>query len=253
MEEFSLGGLGAVVAGGTRGLGRGIAEGFLRAGAKVCVAGRDEERAKGAAAELSSVGRAVGLRCDVRNPGELDELFARAREALGVLDVLVNSAGVNLRKPAVDYTAEDWDYVVETNLKGTFFACTAFARRLISEGRAGSIINMASLASARSLPTNIPPYVASKGGVALLTKSLAGEWAPCGIRVNAIGPGYFLTEMTRPLLEDPDERGVFLSRIPMGRFGEPRDLVGAAVFLASRASAYVTGQVIYVDGGYLTR
>ena len=253
MEEFSLGGLSAVVTGGTRGLGKGIAEGLLRAGAKVCVAGRDEERAKAAATELSPLGKAVGLRCDVRKPDDLDRLFARARDAFGAVSVLVNSAGVNLRKPAVEYTAEDWDYIVETNLKGTFFACTAFAKPLISGGGKGSVINIASLASARSLPTNIPPYVASKGGVALLTRSLAGEWAPYGIRVNAIGPGYFLTEMTRPLLEDPEKRGVFLSRIPMGRFGEPRDLAGTAVFLASRASAYVTGQVIYVDGGYLTR
>ncbi len=253
MEEFTLDGVNAVVTGGTRGLGRGIAEGFLRAGARVCVAGRDEEKAKRAARELSPSGRAVGLHGDVRNADELRKLFARARDALGPLDVLVNSAGVNLRKPAVEYTPDDWDLVVDTNLKGTFFACTAFALGLIEEGRRGSIINMASLASDRSLPTNIPPYVASKGGVALLTKSLAGEWAPHGIRVNAIGPGYFLTEMTRPLLEEPARRDLFLSRIPMGRFGEPRDLVGAAVFLASRASEYVTGQVIYVDGGYLTR
>ena len=253
MEEFDLDGVNAVVTGGTRGLGRGIAEGLLRARAGVCVAGRDGEGAARVADELGALGRAVGLRCDVRNPGELDELFPRARDALGPLGVLVNSAGVNLRKPAVEYTPQDWDLVVDTNLKGTFFACAAFARMLLAEGREGSVVNMASLASARSLPTNIPPYVASKGGVALLTKSLAGEWAPHGIRVNAIGPGYFLTEMTRPLLEDPDKRGVFLSRIPTGRFGEPRDLVGTAVFLASRASAYVTGQVIYVDGGYLTR
>jgi NAD(P)-dependent dehydrogenase (short-subunit alcohol dehydrogenase family) len=253
MEEFRLDGANAVVTGGTRGLGRGIAEGLLRAGARVCVAGRDGERAAQAATELGEFGRAVGLRCDVRNPDELAELFSRAREELGPVEVLVNSAGVNLRKPAVEYTAEDWDYVVDTNLKGTFFACTAFARALLAEGRAGSIVNMASLASARSLPTNIPPYVASKGGVALLTKSLAGEWAPHGVRVNAVGPGYFLTDMTRPLLEDPERRDVLLSRIPMGRFGEPRDLVGTIVFLASRASSYVTGQVIYVDGGYLTR
>lgn len=253
MEEFDLDGINVVVTGGTRGLGRGIAEGLLRAGARVCVAGRDGERAKAVAREMSPLGEAAGLQCDVRDPGGLDDLFARARAALGPPGALVNSAGVNLRKPAVDYTPEDWDLVVDTNLKGTFFACSAFARALIGEGRGGAIVNIGSLASARSLPTNIPPYVASKGGVALLTKSLAGEWAPHGIRVNAIGPGYFLTEMTRPLLEDPEKRGVFLSRIPMGRFGEPRDLVGAAVFLVSRASAYVTGQVVYVDGGYLTR
>ncbi|MHC4247848.1 MAG: SDR family NAD(P)-dependent oxidoreductase [Planctomycetota bacterium] len=255
IDSFSLEGRAAVVTGGSRGLGRGIARGLHEAGARVLLVARHEKKLASAARSLDPEGEGTAVACpgDITKPEDVDRMFARAREAFGRVDILVNSAGVNLRKPAVEYTPEEWDYVVDTNLKAAFFLSTKAARLMIDAGRGGKILHVASLASAVGLPTNIPPYTASKGGLALLVKALAGEWAVAGICVNAIGPGYFATALTAPLLEKPELRDALLARIPMRRFGAPADLAGAAVFLCSSASDYVTGQVLYVDGGYLSR
>jgi NAD(P)-dependent dehydrogenase (short-subunit alcohol dehydrogenase family) len=255
LETFSLKDRGAVVTGGSRGLGLGIARALREAGARVLLVARHEAKLASAARALDPGGEGLAVACpgDVTRLDDIDNAIARAREEFGRLDILVNSAGVNLRKPAVEYTEEEWDRVVDTNLKAAFFLSTRAARVMMDAGRGGKIVHVASLASAVGLPTNIPPYTASKGGLALLVKALAGEWAVAGICVNAIGPGYFATKLTAPLLEKPEIREGLLSRIPMRRFGSPADLAGAAVFLCSAASDYVTGQVIYVDGGYLTR
>ncbi|MHC5056477.1 MAG: SDR family NAD(P)-dependent oxidoreductase [Planctomycetota bacterium] len=255
IDSYSLEGRGAVVTGGSRGLGRGIARGLHEAGARVLLVARHEKKLASAARSLDPEGEGTAVACpgDITNPEDVDRMFSRALEEFGRVDILVNSAGVNLRKPAVEYTPEDWDHVVDTNLKAAFFLSTKAARLMIDAGRGGKILHVASLASAVGLPTNIPPYTASKGGLALLVKALAGEWAVAGICVNAIGPGYFATALTAPLLEKPELREALLARIPMRRFGAPADLAGAAVFLCSSASDYVTGQVLYVDGGYLSR
>jgi NAD(P)-dependent dehydrogenase (short-subunit alcohol dehydrogenase family) len=255
LDNYSLEGRAAVVTGGSRGLGRGIARGLHEAGARVLLVARHENQLADTARSLDPEGKGSALICpaDVTIPEDIDRIFARADEEFGQLDILVNSAGVNLRKPAVEYTPEEWDHVVDTNLKAAFFLSTKAARIMMDASRSGKILHVASLASAVGLPTNIPPYTASKGGLALLVKALAGEWAVARICVNAIGPGYFATELTAPLLEKPEIRDALLARIPMRRFGAPADLAGAAVFLCSSASDYVTGQVLYVDGGYLTR
>jgi len=255
LESYSLEGQAAIVTGGSRGLGRGIARGLHEAGARVLLVARHESELASAARSLDPDGKGTAVACpgDVTKPEDVDRMFARAVEEFGDVDILVNSAGVNLRKPAVEYTPEDWDRVVDTNLKAAFFLSTKAARLMMDAGHGGKILHVASLASAVGLPTNVPPYTASKGGLALLVKALAGEWAVARVCVNAIGPGYFATELTAPLLEKPELRASLLSRIPMRRFGAPADLAGAAVFLCSSASDYVTGQVLYVDGGYLTR
>lgn len=255
LDSYSLEGAAAVVTGGSRGLGRGIARGLHEAGARVLLAARHEKQLADTARSLDPEGKGTAVICpaDVTTPEDIDRIFAKAQEEFGRLDILVNSAGVNLRKPAVEYTPEEWDRVVDTNLKAAFFLSTKAARIMMDASRGGKILHVASLASAVGLPTNIPPYTASKGGLALLVKALAGEWAVARICVNAVGPGYFATELTAPLLEKPEIRDSLLARIPMRRFGAPADLAGAAVFLCSSASDYVTGQVLYVDGGYLTR
>lgn len=255
IDSYSLAGRGAIVTGGSRGLGRGIARGLHEAGARVLLVARHEKELASAARSLDPDGEGTAVACpgDVTKPEDIDRMFARAAEEFGRVDILVNSAGVNLRKPAVEYTPEEWDYVVDTNLKAAFFLSTKAARVMMDASAGGKILHVASLASAVGLPTNVPPYTASKGGLALLVKALAGEWAVAGICVNAIGPGYFATELTAPLLEKPELRDALLARIPMRRFGAPADLAGAAVFLCSSASDYVTGQVLYVDGGYLSR
>jgi len=255
MDSFSLEGRIAVVTGGSRGLGRGIARGLREAGARLLLVARHEKDLSDAVQGLDPAGEGTALSCpaDVTKPGDIDRIFARAVEAFGRVDILVNAAGVNLRKPAVEYTPEDWDFVVDTNLKAAFFLSTKAARIMMDASTGGKILHIASLASAVGLPTNVPPYTASKGGLALLVKALAGEWAVARICVNAIGPGYFATKLTAPLLEKPEIRDGLLARIPMRRFGAPSDLAGAAVFLCSSASDYVTGQVLYVDGGYLSR
>ncbi len=249
-NPFDLSGKVAVVTGGGTGLGSGMAGGLAQAGALVVLAGRRQEVVDKAAAEIRKAGgKAHGLTVDVTRTRELPAFFEDIVKRYGALDILVNNAGTNRRNLCLEYTEDDWDTVLDLNLKAVFFCCQA-AARIMKERGGGKIINTASLASTAAAP-NQAAYAPSKGGVKMLTLHLALELAPYRINVNAIGPGWFRTPLNDDLFANQAwTRGV-TAMIPWGRTGTPEDLAGAAVFLASRASDYITGQVIYIDGGML--
>jgi NAD(P)-dependent dehydrogenase (short-subunit alcohol dehydrogenase family) len=240
----------AVVTGGGTGLGKGIAAGLAQAGARVVVAGRRQDVVEQTASDIRAAGgRAEGIALDVTRIKELPAFFESVTKRHGRLDILVNSAGTNRRASCLEYTEKDWDTVMDLNLKSLFFACQA-AARIMKEQGAGKIINVASLATAIT-SLNQSAYAPSKAGVKQVTMLLALELAPYRINVNAIGPGWFRTPLNDDLFQNEGwARGV-QSLIPWGRTGTPEELAGTAVFLASRASDYLTGQVIYVDGGML--
>ena len=249
-NPFDLSGKIAVVTGGGTGLGKGMAAGLAQAGATVIVAGRRQDVAEQAATEIRGAGgKAEAVSVDVTRTRELPAFFDGIVKRHGRLDVLVNNAGMNRRNPALEYSEADWDAVLSVNLKSVYFSSQAAGRVMKAQG-GGKIINTASLASTVT-SMNQAAYAPSKGGVLLLTKHLAFELAPFHINVNAIGPGWFRTPLNQDLFQNtPWARGV-ISLIPWGRTGTPEDLAGAAIFLASPASDYVTGQIIYVDGGLL--
>jgi NAD(P)-dependent dehydrogenase (short-subunit alcohol dehydrogenase family) len=249
-SPFDLTGRVAVVTGGGRGIGLAIARGLGAAGAQILIADRDEPRGAAAVAALQDAGvRAVCLRTDVTDPSSIGAALDAAESGLGGFDILVNNAGMSQRTPAEEYSPEDLRRMTALNLDGVFFGMQAAARRWIAARRPGSIVNLASFAGVVADPLSAP-YAATKGAVVQLTRTCAVEWAPHGIRVNAIGPGYVRTEMTAPALAEPETRRRILERTPLGRVAEPEDLAGAAVFLASDASRYVTGHVLMVDGGW---
>ena len=250
MNLFDLTGKVAVVTGGGTGLGRGMAKGLAQAGALVVVAGRRKEMVDQTAAEIRSAGgSAEGVSLDVTRIKELPAFFEGVLARHRSLDILLNNAGTNRRNTALAYTEAEWDAVIDLNLKSVFFGCQA-AARIMKERGGGKIINTGSLASVVTT-LNQPAYAPSKGGVMLLTKQLALELAPFRINVNAIGPGWFRTPLNDEMFRNEAwARGVY-SLIPMGRTGTPEDLTGVAVFLASRASDYLTGQTIYIDGGMM--
>ncbi len=241
----------ALVTGASRGLGAGMAAALACAGADVALHGR--ESAGSTEERLRVLGvRTACLAGDLSDRRAADRLVAETIERMGRLDILVNNAGIIRRHPAAAHSDEDWDAVIELNLTCVFRLARAAGAHMIARGQGGKIINIASLLAFQGGIT-VPGYAAAKGGVAQITKALANEWAPLGINVNAIAPGYMATDNTAPLREDPVRSRQILERIPAGRWGTPDDLAGAVVFLASRASDYVNGHVLVVDGGWMAR
>lgn len=250
MQLFDLSGKTAIVTGGNKGLGKGMAEALCEAGAKVVIMASSDS-VYDAADKLCKQGyQAIGIQCNLADESNINESFAKAVEVLdGKLDILVNNAGIQRRNPCENFLLEDWDNVINVNLRAVFQLCQLAGRNMISNG-GGKIINLASMLSYFGGFT-VPAYAASKGGVAQLTKALSNEWASKGICVNAIAPGYMATAMNTKLIEDKGRNAEILSRIPMKRWGNEQDVKGVVVFLASAASDYVSGAVIPVDGGYL--
>jgi gluconate 5-dehydrogenase len=247
---FDLSGRTALVTGSSRGLGRAIAVGLAKAGARLIINGVDAARVEAAVADMRAAGYAAeGAAFDVTDEAGIVAAFARFDAAGTEIDILVNNAGIQVRKPLVEFSSVEWRKVIETNLTSAFVVGREAAKRMIPRKR-GKIVNIGSLASELARPT-VGPYTAAKGGIRNLTRAMAVEWAASGVQVNAIGPGYMLTDMNQALVDNPDFNVWLMSRIPSKRWGRPEELVGAAVFLASSASDYVSGQIIYVDGGML--
>jgi NAD(P)-dependent dehydrogenase (short-subunit alcohol dehydrogenase family) len=239
----------AVVTGGSRGQGRGIALGLAAAGAHVVPVSRTAADVEAVAGEVRALGgRALAVAADVTDEASVQAMVRRVVDEFGRLDILVNSAGIVSLKPAVEFPIEEWQRIIDVNLRGTFLCCKEAARVMLAQGR-GKIINMSSVRGHQGR-ANDPAYPASKGAVNLLTKSLAIEWAQRGINVNAIAPTFIRTDLNAFMLDDPATRDWVLSRIPMGRVGQIWDLFGLVVFLASPASDFITGQTIYLDGGW---
>ncbi len=239
--QFDLTGRVALITGASRGIGRAIADALADAGADIAVTSRT----------LPAIaGHALAIEHDVSRVDDCRRAVAETVAAFGRLDILINNAGIEEVRPSLDVDEALWDRIQATNLKGAFFCAQAAARHWRDAGRPGAIVNICSLTSEVGVPGAVP-YGASKSGLLGMTRALAAEWAPLGIRVNAIAPGYFRTAMTEGFYADPGWRAAMLARIPQARFGALGDLGGAAIFLASDASAYVTGQCLAVDGGYL--
>ena len=249
-ELFSVRDQVVLVSGGSRGIGKAIAAGFAQRGAKVIITGREAETLQATAREISPAnGPAVsGMVCDVADTAAIRRLVEQVMAECGRIDTLVNVAGVNRRQPAETYTEEDYDFILDINLKGVFLLSQAVGKQQLARGQ-GCQINIASLNSDKPL-RNVLPYAVSKAGVLQMTKALALEWGLRGVRVNGIAPGFILTDLTRKLWSDPTMHAWGMANTPQRRMGTPEDMVGAAIFLASAASAFMTGQTIYVDGGF---
>jgi len=248
-QLFDLSGRVAIITGGSIGLGRQMAEGLAEAGASLVLCARKKERCEQAAEELRKTGvKALALACDVKNPVHIQEMVDATLAAFGRIDILINNAGVSWGAPVEEMTLDQWNKVIETNLTGTFLCSQAVGKVMIRQRR-GKIINIASVAGLKGSPPQLQAigYHASKGGVIIFTKDLAWKWAMHNIHVNAIAPGWFPTHMSEVVIQRGKE--MLLKGIPLGRFGSEEDLKGAAVFLASDASDFVTGHVLVVDGG----
>ena len=249
LPEFSLAGKVAVITGATRGIGRGIAEAYARAGADVAVVSRNAEDCRRTADELAALGRRLlPVPADVSKLAEIERLFARVTEEFGRIDILVNNAGTAITKRAEDITEADWDRVLDLDLKSVFFCCQAAGRQMIRQ-QSGKIINIASIMGLVA-DKQILPYCAAKGGVIQITRALALEWARHNIQVNALCPGYVATSINAAALSDPRVLERTVKKTAAGRLGQVADMAGAAVFLASPAADYMTGQTLIIDGGW---
>ncbi len=251
-KAFDLTGRCALVTGSTRGLGRRFAEGLAEAGAAIVLNGSHAGRVAEAAAELRAAGHTVHeAPFDVADEAAVEAAFAKLDAAGVEVDILVNNAGIQFRKPLLQLELADWKRVIDINLTSAFIVGRQAAARMVARGRGGKIVNIGSLTSELARAT-VAPYTAAKGGIKMLTKAMTAEWAIEGITVNAIGPGYIVTEMNRALVDDPVFDGWVRKRTPAGRWGTPDDIVGTVVFLSAPASDFVSGQIIYVDGGMMS-
>jgi len=248
-ELFDLIGKVAMVTGSTRGLGEAAAMALAKSGADVAVCGRNKDDLDRVSTAIRDLGRnSEGFVFDVTSKGSIHKGVERILGHFGRVDVLVNNAGVNNRMPALEFSEEDWDLIIDTNLKGYFLVAQAVVPQMLEKGY-GKVINMSSIMGTVALP-NLLAYASSKGGVDQMTKVMALEWAKQGVRVNAIGPTYFETDLVAPLRNDPERFNFINDRTPMGRWGYPAELEGIVIFLAAPASDFITGQTIYIDGGW---
>ena len=246
---FDLSGKVAVVTGAGRGLGRSMALALAAAGADIVASARTASEIESLRDEVRALGRrSEAITADATHEHEAERLMAETVERLGRLDVLVNNAGINIRKPVLELELSEYQQVLATNLEGYFLCARAAGRLLVAQG-GGKVINISSIMGRVAL-ANQAAYASSKGAIEQLTKVLAIEWAPHGVQVNAIGPTYFETDLTRPLFEDEERHEFITSRTPLGRWGQPHELAGAVIFLASAASDYITGHTLMVDGGW---
>jgi NAD(P)-dependent dehydrogenase (short-subunit alcohol dehydrogenase family) len=249
IEIFQLRNRVAIVTGASRGLGKSMAMALAEVGADIVLVGRDRERLEGASKEIADFGvKTLPVVADVTRTEEAEAVVSRTLEKFGKIDILVNNVGTYIGKPIVESTIEDWYNLINTNLTSTY-VCSRAAGRYMIERQKGKVINMAAALGALGA-NNASAYCASKGGVIQLTRALAVEWAKYNINVNAIAPGTMETEITKTMLEDPTVRKAVTGKIPLKRIGQPSDLAGTVIFLASQASDYVTGQTIFVDGGF---
>jgi gluconate 5-dehydrogenase len=245
---FGLAGAVALVTGSSAGIGKALAQGLAGAGARVVVNGRSRSNVEAAVTELREAGaEAHAAAFDVTKSAEVAEAVARIESDIGPIDILFNNAGIQRRAPLEDFPEETWRELMRVNLDSVFYVSQAVARHMIARKR-GRIVNIGSVQCELARP-NIAPYTASKGGVKMLTKGMATDWGKHGLRVNAIAPGYFRTELNKALVEDESFSAWLAGRTPMGRWGDVAELVGAAIFLASDASSFVNGHILYVDGG----
>ena len=248
-DLFSVDGQVVLVSGGSRGIGRALAAGFAQRGAQVVITGRQEETILQTAQEISTADVSVlPLVCDVALPEDIQRLVETVVDEFGQIDSLLNVAGVNKRQPVEDFTVEDYDFILDVNLKGAFLLAQAVGKRMIQR-RSGTQINIDSLNTYAPL-VGVLPYAMSKGGLTMMTRGMAAEWGKHNIRINSIAPGFILTAMTRKLWSDASMQAWGNANTPLGRLGEVDDLIGTAIFLASKASTFMTGQVLYVDGGF---